>query len=166
MQTTLNDLRVIDENPHSEAALTLIRELSLELAIMYPDFKGGDGSGAFKPDDVLVPRAAFVVAWKGDEAVGCGALRPMEPEDTGGIDSAEIKRMFVRKSERGHGISRAILTALEDRARGFGYQAVMLETGTLNVEALGLYVSAGYESIDCYGIYVGETISRCYRKVL
>lgn len=166
MQTTLNNIRVTDENPHSETAATLIRELSAELAVMYPDLRGGDGSGAFKPEDVLVPRAAFVVAWKGDEAVGCGALRPVKPEDSGGIDSGEVKRMYVRKSERGQGISRAILTALEDRARGFGYPAVMLETGVYQVEAIGLYESAGYEKIDCYGIYASESISLCYRKAL
>lgn len=168
METKTQNIRVTDANPHSETAAALIRELSAELAVMYPDLRGGDGSGAFKPDDVTVPRAVFVVAWKGDEAVGCGALRPIKAEDAGDEngDSGEVKRMFVRKSERGQGISRAILTALEERARGFGYQTVMLETGVHQVEAIGLYESAGYESIDCYGIYAGEEVSRCYRKKL
>ena len=81
-------------------------------------------------------------------------------------DTAEVKRMFVRPEARRQGISRVILTALEDLAREFGYQKVRLETGTRNPEALALYESSGYERIPCYGIYVHEPLSRCFEKQL
>jgi GNAT superfamily N-acetyltransferase len=156
-----DNLRLTREDPRGETPLLLIRELSKELAALYPDSHGGDGSGAFKPEDVLVARAGFVVAWLGDEAVGCGALRPMENPDVG-----EVKRMYVRKSVRGQGISRRILSALEEMARDYGYRKLMLETGQHQKEAIGLYESSGYQRMDCYGIYEDEPLSMCYEKAL
>lgn len=147
------------ENPTSTVAADLIRDLSAELARQYPDSHGGDGAGAFKPQDVMVDRAAFVVAWDGEIPVGCGALRPMDDETV-----AEVKRMYVRPGMRGKGISRLILEALEEHGRGFGYHTLRLETGARQTEAIGLYQSAGYARIPCYGIYVNEPLSQCYEK--
>ncbi len=157
----MSDIRITRENPTEAVAVDLIKALSAELKSLYPNSHGGDGSGAFKPADVLVPRATFVVAWYSDEAVGCGALRPMDEADVG-----EVKRMFVRPEVRGKGISRAILAALESQAREFGYQTMRLETGVHQKEAMGLYASSGYQLIACYGIYVNEPLSRCYEKSL
>lgn len=157
----MNTIRIMLEDPRSTSAASLIKELSAELAALYPDSHGGDGSGAFKPEDVLVPRAAFVIAWDGDTPVGCGALRPMHDAAVG-----EIKRMYVRPAARGNGISRLILSALEDQARGFDYRRLMLETGIHQREAIGLYESAGYQRMDCYGVYSDEPLSRCYKKTL
>ncbi len=84
----------------------------------------------------------------------------------GDADIVEVKRMFVRPAMRGRGISRVILSALEDIARGFNYRIVMLETGTRQVEAMRLYDTSGYERTDCYGIYVDEPLSVCYKKML
>lgn len=55
---------------------------------------------------------------------------------------------------------------LEAAARGFGYRGLVLETGNLNHEALGLYASAGYEPIPCYGVYATRALSRCFEKRL
>src|SRR5690242_2359340 len=110
----MGDIHITQEDPTGAIATELIRDLSTELAGRYPDSHGGDGAGAFKPADVQVARAAFVVAWQGDQAIGCGALKPMEEADT-----AEVKRMYVRPEARRQGISRVILAALEDLAREF-----------------------------------------------
>ena len=47
------------ENPHDAICIELVRELSAELGPLY----GTDGTALFTPDDVTIPRAAFVVAW-------------------------------------------------------------------------------------------------------
>ena len=145
------------EDPASPAAAQLIAEVSAELGPIY----GGDGSAAFRPADVIVPGAAFFVAWLGHQAVGCGALRPMSQT---GI--AEIKRMYVQPQARGKGISRRILNALEDRAREYRYHAIWLETGIYQTQAIGLYESAGYRRIPCYGHYADNPLSLCYEKIL
>jgi putative acetyltransferase len=158
---TMNLIRITTEDPRTAIPTQLISELSAELSQLYPDLNDGTGSGGFKPEDVLVPRAAFMVAWLDDEPVGCGALRPLP--DT---DAAEIKRMFVRPALRGKGISRSILAFLEATARAFGYTMVMLETGIHQTEAIGLYESSGYQRMDCYGSYQDSPISLCYEKKL
>jgi GNAT superfamily N-acetyltransferase len=145
------------ENPHDEICVELVRELSAELAPRY----GDDGTARFTPDDVLIPRAAFVVAWLNGEAVGCGALRPM-PDAT----CAEVKRMFVKPSARGQGISRKILEKLESLAAEYEYAVVLLETGNLQVEAVSLYQTSGYERTDCYEPYIDSPHSICYEKQL
>jgi putative acetyltransferase len=146
------DVRI--ENPLSATTEALIAALSAELAEVY-----GDGSAAFKPQDVMVERAAFVVAWRDGEALGCGAIRPTEDSKT-----VEVKRMFVVKSARGSGVSRKILSKLEELATEFGYERIILETGTLQTAAIGLYESSGYVRTECYGKYVGNPISLCYEK--
>ncbi len=157
----MDDIRVTAEESTGMVAAELIRELSTELAGRYPGLYGGDGAGAFKPQDVLVARAAFLVAWRGDEAIGCGALRPMDE-----VDVVEIKRMFVRPAARDNGVGRIILSALETQAREFGYRIARLETGLRNPEAIALYERAGYQRIPCYGIYVNEPLSVCFEMML
>ncbi|MDX1993203.1 MAG: GNAT family N-acetyltransferase [bacterium] len=157
METKASVITVRHTDPHEAICAELIAELSAELGALY----NTDGSGAFKPDDVTVPRATFVVAWLDGAAVGCGALRPMKDEAIG-----EIKRMYVRPSVRGKGVSRYILTALEAFGRSAGYQALCLETGVYQREAVGLYESSGYAPMDCYGQYSTDPISLCYQKRL
>ena len=150
-------IKVTRENPNTSICKQLIAELSAELGPLY----GTDGTALFKPEDAMVPRSAFVVAWLDDEPVGCGALRPMDEGTT-----AEIKRMFVQKNVRGHGISRQILSKLEEAAAEFDYQSVILETGIYQTEAIGLYESSGYVRSDCYEPYVDSPHSLCYQKTL
>ena len=64
----------------------------------------------------------------------------------GGI--AEIKRMYVVPEARGRGLARELLVALEEAARGLGYERVRLDTGPKQPHAEHLYRSAGYEEIE------------------
>ncbi|MDP5185029.1 GNAT family N-acetyltransferase [Blastococcus sp. BMG 814] len=86
----------------------------------------------------------------GGTAVGCGALREL------GDGAAEVKRMYVVPAARGRGVSKALLTALEDAARARGWTTLRLETGPLQPEAIGLYSGAGYRPIGAFGDYVGD----------
>jgi putative acetyltransferase len=148
-------IEVREEDPHSTASAALIAALSAELAAIY----GGDGTASFKPEDVTVEGAAFVLAWRDGIAVACGALRPTEDRTT-----AEVKRMFVTKEARGLGISRKILGKLEELAAAYGYERIILETGIHQTEAIGLYENSAYVQIDCYGDYVDSPHSLCYEK--
>jgi len=150
------EISVTVEDPHSDAAARLIRNLSAELGERY----GDDGSGAFSPDDVRVPGGAFVIAWLDDQPVGCGALRPLER----GV--AEVKRMFVEKDARRQGVAKKVLEKIETIACVLGYRTLRLETGILQPEAIGLYESAGFRRVRCYGRYVDNPLNVCYEKRL
>ncbi len=150
------------EDPTTPDALALIRLLSAELAAAYNFLD--DGSGAFSPADVQVPRAAFLVARLDGRPVGCGALRPLELP--GYEDSAEIKRMFIVEEARGQRLATAILERLEGQAREFGYRRAVLETGNLQHAAIRLYERSGYERIACYGCYAHDPRNVCFGKTL
>jgi putative acetyltransferase len=101
-----------------------------------------------------------VVAYKDNVPVGCGCFKEFDPE------TAEIKRMFVSKNYRGQGISKMILEELENWALENGFKKVILETGILQPEAIGLYRKSGYENIENYRQYAGVETSICMIKEL
>jgi GNAT superfamily N-acetyltransferase len=151
------NLTIIPTDPTNPDATVLIQRLSAELGNRY----GDDGSGAFSVEDVQIPRSVFVIAYVDGNPMGCGALKPFSPE-TPGI--AEVKRMFVEPHVRGRGLSRKILANLEDVALENGYDTVRLETGKKQPEAIGLYKSAGYYQIPCYGQFAHRPLSVCFEK--
>jgi ribosomal protein S18 acetylase RimI-like enzyme len=55
--------------------------------------------------------------------------------------------MYVATSARGVGLARAMLVHLERTAREGGAEAMVLETGTAQPEAIALYESAGYDEV-------------------
>jgi GNAT superfamily N-acetyltransferase len=74
--------------------------------------------------------------------------------------------MYVMPERRGTGLSRRMLGALEDEARGLGFRRVRLETGVYQHEALALYRSSGFEGIPRYGPYADDELSVCFEKPL
>jgi putative acetyltransferase len=145
-------------DPRSADAARLIAGLSAELSRRY-DF-ADDGSGHFRPEDVLVPGAVFLIGKLDGVAVACGALRPMGPA------VVEVKRMYVEEAQRGKGLGKQVLAELERRAAGLGYHAVRLETGQRQPEAVRLYEGAGYRRIEAFGVHVGNIESICFEKLL
>jgi putative acetyltransferase len=147
---------ILRESPTSPGAKHLIKKLDEDLLRRYPlQFIHG-----LRPEDARDPDLYFLVAYLGDEAVGCGALRFL----AAGV--GEIKRMFVLPEFRGKGIARAILSALEARAVELGWDSVRLETGTKQPEAISLYKSAGYAGILSFGEYADNPMSVCFQKAL
>ena len=59
-----------------------------------------------------------------------------------------------------------MLAALEQAARGFDYQRVILETGHPQAAAVKLYKTSGYDVIDNYAPYIGDPDSICFEKNL
>jgi putative acetyltransferase len=154
------DTRVTIEDPRSPISSMLIAELADEVAALYPDSHSGNGSSAFA-GNANGPRSVFIIARDGDLALGCGALYP-----TNDPNVAEIRQMYVRSEERGKGIARVILAALESAAQEFGYRKLILEIGMRQPQAIGLYESCGYQRTIAYGVFVNEPLSICYEKVL
>jgi ribosomal protein S18 acetylase RimI-like enzyme len=67
---------------------------------------------------------------------------------------------------RGRGISRALMIELEAIAREMGAASLVLQTGPLQVPAIALYESLGYEAIPPYGKYTVIPNALCYQKTL
>ncbi|MBF9219779.1 GNAT family N-acetyltransferase [Hymenobacter ruricola] len=101
-----------------------------------------------------------VVAYVGEEPVGCGALKEFAS------GQMEVKRIFVQPAHRGTGVAPAVLAELEQWAQELGYAACVLETGKKQPEAIRLYEKSGYALTPNYGQYIGVENSLCMRKEL
>lgn len=96
------------------------------------------------PHDVLEAPGdvwAWLLACSDGEPIGCGMLVP----------PGELRRMYVRPRWRGRGTGRALLAALEARARAMGAPTVSLLTTEPLLEARALYRSAGYRVVAARG---------------
>jgi putative acetyltransferase len=101
-----------------------------------------------------------IVMYLDNEPVACGCFKPFA------TDTIEIKRMYVKPHARGMGFSKTILSQLEEWAKELGFTYSVLETGSKQTEALGLYPKVGYVQIPKYGPYVDLPDSICFRKPL
>lgn len=103
----------------------------------------------------------IIVAYnKEGDAVGCGAIREYSP------DTMEVKRMYVRKSERRKNIASLLLEELENWAKELNACKCILETGNKMTEAINLYNNNNYKKIPNYGQYESIESSICFEKVL
>ncbi|PPG52697.1 GNAT family N-acetyltransferase [Rathayibacter sp. AY2B3] len=98
-------------------------------------------------------------------AVACGGLRPLD-DDVLGPGAIEVKRMFADRAARGTGAATAVLRALEERAAALGTTRLVLETGTLQPDAMRFYLREGYHAIPPFGDYIGSEHSVCYARDL
>ncbi|CUR57453.1 GCN5-related N-acetyltransferase [metagenome] len=147
---------------HPDAAL-LIDAVQQEYVALY----GGPDESPIDHDEFAPGHGLFVVGYLDDEPVATGAWRwhtPVDEVTTG--PTVEIKRMYVAAGHRGRGHARAILAHLEQTAYAAGAAAMILETGTLQPEAMALYESSGYRPVAGFGYYRDSDLSRCYAKLL
>jgi GNAT superfamily N-acetyltransferase len=92
--------------------------------------------------------------------VGCGAVRRIDTQ------TGELKRMYVAPQERGRGVGRAILSALEAEARKLHLIRLVLETGVRQSEAQVLYQRAGFSRTAPFGEYLDSPLSICMAKAI
>ncbi|BBF43538.1 predicted acetyltransferase [Lachnospiraceae bacterium KM106-2] len=101
-----------------------------------------------------------IIFYDGDKAIAAGSFK--EYDD----NTAELKRVFVRKEYRGKGLSKKLVKSIEQWANEEGYEKMILETGAPLVAAMGLYKRIGYQIIPNYGQYVTMKDSICMEKCL
>ncbi|MFJ3403061.1 GNAT family N-acetyltransferase [Promicromonospora sp. NPDC090134] len=134
-----------------------------------------DADGAPVPDarDQVDPSNVFAtLLLRVDGApAGHAALRDLSGRDDyqGGLHpdgTAEVKRVYVAPGFRGRGLSRTLMNAAEDVARDAGVRHLVLETGLMQPESLGLYLRLGYDPVESFGVFSDEPGSRCFGKWL
>ena len=152
-----NDVRLIAERFDTPEVAALCKAQQDELADRY-GFPDPDPDNLDASQFTTENGGCFFIARRGSEAVACGGIRRYN--DTTG----EIKRMYVAPTARRTGVARAILTQLEAHALDLGYERLKLETGIKQPEAIALYESHGYMSIEPYGVYADSPLSRCFAK--
>jgi len=96
------------------------------------------------------PEITFWSIWNGDELVGCGALKELDPTH------AEIKSMRTTPKYRGHGAGKIMLRHILDEAKNRGYERLSLETGSMAAfePARRLYATNGFTDCGPFADYI------------
>jgi len=115
-----------------------------------------DASKLFTPDITVFGARVH------GELVGVGALRILDAEH------AELKSMHTLAKSRGLGLGKAMVSHIEEFAKGQGVKRISLETGTNDAfkPARELYKSLGYQDCDAFGDYVLSEDNMCMTKLI
>ena len=148
-------------------AMLLIGEVQAEYVIRY----GGPDATPLDPLMFEPPLGSFYVGYLELDGVRrpvvTGAWRRHhEVEAFGTRSTAEVKRMYVVPAARARGLARVVLAHLEAAAAAAGAEAMILETGSAQPEAIALYESSGYTPIPSFGLYKDSPLNRCFAKPL
>ncbi len=148
------------ESPRQPAVRALIDELDAYQIPLYPI----ESHHGIDIEALCAPSVHFVVARDAAGAAqACGAVLLTSID---GAPAGELKRMYVRPEQRGQGLGRLILQALERHARQQGARRLYLETGCRQPEALCLYERAGFVRIGPFEGYAEDPLSVFMMKEL
>jgi GNAT superfamily N-acetyltransferase len=150
--------------------LRLVERVQAEYVLRY----GGPDETPLDPLMFEPPAGSFFVGYDAvdgqregqTEPVATGAWRRTTIEVFGTTRTAEIKRMYVVPEAQRRGLARRMLAHLEATAVQAGFEAMVLETGDKQPEAIALYESAGYTPVPGYGYYKDSPVSRCFGRDL
>lgn len=121
----------------------LERAMEAEMQTLYDGLEIGNATmPAAGPAQLNPPAGRFLVGYRDGRPICCGGIKRLD------AGACEFKRMYVVPEERGRGVARALLAALEARARELGYAVARLDTGPRQPAARHLYESAGYREIE------------------
>jgi GNAT superfamily N-acetyltransferase len=107
-------------------------------------FQGFADELARLPGDYARPAGRLLLAFEDSQAIGCGALRPID----GSV--CEMKRLYIRPAWRGKGAGGALINALVRSAREIGYRTMRLDTLPSMKTAIAIYCSLGFKEIAPY----------------
>lgn len=99
------------------------------------------------------PRAVILIARRDDGIVGTVQLNPAWAPNQ--PHRADVAKLIVHTRARGRGIGRALMAALEERARAAGFRLLTLDT-VRGDDAERLYAAAGWQRV---GVIPGFALS-------
>lgn len=148
-------------------ALRLVEEVQAEYVARY----GGRDETPLDPLMFEPPQGSFWVGYLSlagvRRPVTTGAWRRHDDVEVFGTTrTAEVKRMYVVPAAQRRGLARRVLAHLETDAAANGAEAMILETGLAQPEAMALYESSGYVRIAPFGHYKDSPVNRCFAKPL
>lgn len=139
MQVRLDDLSGPEVRRLLEEHLSTMRQLSPPESVHALDI-----------DALRQPEVTFWTVWSGDELLGCGALKELDPQH------GEIKSMRTASVHRRKGVARTVLAHIIEEARNRSYARLSLETGSIQAfaPAQRLYESFGFTVCAPFADYV------------
>lgn len=112
-------IRPADLPQDNDSALAIFREY-ISSAPVSLDYQQNEQDFADLASKYSPPNGVVLLIWKDNEVVGCGAFRRVDAK------ICEMKRIYVRPTERGHRLGEQLVTALMSCAKDNGYQRMCL----------------------------------------
>ena len=107
-------------------------------------FQGFEAELAGLPGKYAAPQGRVMLAWRGTQALGCVAMRPI------GEGRCEMKRLYVRPATRGEQLGRRLAQRICSEARAAGHHHICLDTLSTMATAQALYRDLGFVPIEPY----------------
>ena len=148
-------IEIMRADPRGADYIRLLQASDDYAASLYP----AESNHMLDVEELLRPQMNFFGVIVDGIVKGCGGFWTC-------ADYVEMKRVFVHPLARGLGLSRKLMTVLEDDARAKGFKIARLETGLSQPEALGLYRSIGYADRGPFGDYKLDPLSVFMEKAL
>jgi ribosomal protein S18 acetylase RimI-like enzyme len=147
---------------HLARDLEVVRQLfgeyaeSLDIDLCFQNFEEELTS---LPGKYQLPHGRLLLAWDGELALGCVALRPIDAE------TCEMKRLYVKPQARGLQLGRRLAERVCAEARDAAYRRICLDTLPTMTAAIRIYESLGFTGIGPYvfnpvegAIFLGLTL--------
>lgn len=130
------------------AVVSLLQEHLQGMAQLSPP----ESIHALDIDGLRQPQITFWSAWKGDELMGCGALKQLDAAH------GEIKSMRTASRHLRKGVAATMLEHILDEAQRRAYTQVSLETGAMQgfEPARALYARYGFRSCGPFADYTDD----------
>ena len=146
-------IKVVRTNSESKDFKLLTNKLDQELKLIY-----GSSQDEFDQFNIIDNIKTVIVAYIDNMPAGCGCFKPFDS------NVVELKRKFVEDKFRGKGLGNTILLELEKWAKELNFSSIILETGTVQKEAITLYKKNGFIVIPNFDPYIGNELSICFQK--
>jgi ribosomal protein S18 acetylase RimI-like enzyme len=140
---TMADIRYAEFPRDADVVRALFKEYAEGLGVDL-SFQRFDDEVVALPGKYAMPEGRLLLAWHGEQPVGCIAMRRVDP----GV--CEMKRLYVRPQARGESLGRRLVVRLCEEARAAGYSRIYLDTLASMASAQKLYESLGFRPIEAY----------------
>ncbi|CAM4129134.1 GNAT family N-acetyltransferase [Pseudoalteromonas byunsanensis] len=144
-------MQLVDLNPDDPSVIEVFTEIDRLMNTLYPI--ASDQSLAL--EELRQPNVHAIGLRNEDGIVACGAIVKQFNKTLYG----EIKRLYVRPSYRGKGLSRRIMQILLHYAGEAQIPLIRLETGSKQTEAISLYENLGFKRCERFGFYTDNPLS-------
>ena len=146
----MDDIRLVPAYERRAELIPLYKEYAQLLLATDPIFRRSleqqdyDEEIAHLEDKYGLPKGRIYLVYRGDDLIGCVGMKPLDAEH------AELKRLYVRKTARGHNLGERLVRRIMDDARAEGYRYLRLDTMPGLRTAVRLYRRMGFYEIGAY----------------
>ncbi|MGO2012262.1 MAG: GNAT family N-acetyltransferase [Pseudoalteromonas sp.] len=138
-------MQLVDLNSNDQDAINVFADIDRLINSLYPVAC----AQSLTLDELNHPDVYAIGLKNEDGIVACGAI--VKQFDT--CLYGEIRRLYVKPSYRGKGLSRRIMQILLHYAGEVQIPLIRLETGPKQTESINLYENLGFERCGSFGTY-------------